>query len=212
MGKLIKTKRNRRQPVRPPPGRAGEVVAPAALRRGNTVALARWLIGKTLARRLPGGAVRRAIITETEAYHGETDLACHASRGRTARTAVMYRAGGVWYVYLCYGVHELLNLVTGPENFPAAVLIRGVRGISGPGRLTKALSITRALNGASACNASEGGPGLWLETTPRRELRRASAIRKNVLATPRVGVGYAGAVWGAKPWRFVLAGRVSGPD
>lgn len=194
MGKSIKTKLNG----------LNNVLTSAMLRRKNTVALARWLIDKTLARRLPDGSVRRAIITETEAYHGETDLACHASKGRTARTDVMYRAGGVWYVYLCYGVHEMLNIVTGPADFPAAVLIRGVHGISGPGRLTKALAITRALNGVSACDASEHAQ-LWLEETPATERRRAGVSGKRIQATARIGVDYAGPVWSAKPWRFVAA-------
>lgn len=188
---------------------ASRRVPAAAVRRKNTVLIARWLLGRTLARRMPDGSVRRHVITETEAYHGESDLACHASKGRTARTEVMYRAGGVWYVYLCYGVHEMLNLVTGPADFPAAVLIRGVRGISGPGRLTRALGIGRALNGTPAC-APEGGGGfarvceLWIEETP--EMRRVS--RKQIHATPRIGVDYAGPDWSAKPWRFVLADKV----
>jgi DNA-3-methyladenine glycosylase len=159
----------------------------------NTVALARSLVGKVLARRLPDGTVRRHAITEVEAYDGEHDRACHASRGRTARTDVMYRAGGIWYVYLCYGMHEMLNLVTGPEGYPAAVLIRGLSACSGPGRLTKALGIGRDLNGTTATTDS----GLWIEddgvVVPRRAIR----------ATPRIGVAYAGPRWAAKRWRFV---------
>ncbi|MDF9827470.1 DNA-3-methyladenine glycosylase [Ereboglobus sp. PH5-10] len=190
MGKSIKAK----------PNRAGNVMSPEVLRCKNTVALARRLIGKTLARRLPGGETQRAIITETEAYHGETDLACHASKGRTARTDVMYRAGGVWYVYLCYGVHEMLNLVTGPEDFPSAILIRAAGGVTGPGRLTKALKINRALNGACACDPASG---LWIEDTPAP----VRASQKQILITPRIGIDYAGPVWSAKPWRFVLKGN-----
>ena len=132
------------------------------------------------------------MITEVEAYESERDLACHASKGRTRRTEVMYQSGGRWYVYLCYGVHEMLNLVTGPENFPAAVLIRGLDVVSGPGRLTKRLMIDRALNGALA----EPVSGLHLEdhgiTLPRGRVRSG----------PRIGVNYAGPVWAAKPWRF----------
>jgi len=104
----------------------------------------------------------------------------------------MYQAGGVWYVYLCYGVHEMLNLVTGPADYPAAVLIRGVADISGPGRLTKHLAINRQLNGCSAQPAT----GLHLEDTglvlPRRHIK----------AGPRIGIDYAGPVWAKKPWRF----------
>ncbi len=162
-------------------------------RSERTVALARRLIGKFLVRATPRGPVA-AMITEVEAYQGEEDLACHARFGRTARSGMLYRAGGVWYVYLCYGIHEMLNLVTGPRDRPAAVLIRAVTGHRGPGRLTRALKIDRRLNGAPASSAS----GLWLEDRGVRIPR--GAIR----ATPRIGVDYAGPVWSQKPWRFVL--------
>jgi len=159
----------------------------------KTVALARALVGRHLVRRFPDGREEARLITEVEAYHGESDRASHARAGRTARTEVMYRPGGIWYVYLCYGVHEMLNLVVGPSDFPAAILIRGVDGIAGPGRLTKQFAIDRALNGLPAAPAS----GLWIEdrgvVVPRGQLR----------ATPRIGVDYAGPVWSQKPWRFV---------
>jgi DNA-3-methyladenine glycosylase len=160
----------------------------------NTVALARGLLGQVLVRRHADGRETRHVITETEAYCGESDLACHARSGRTARTAVLYEPGGVWYVYLCYGIHEMLNLVTGPAGAPAAVLIRGLADASGPGRLTKALEIGRALNGAAVSPAS----GLWIEDGGVR------VPAKRIQATPRVGVDFAGPEWAAKPWRFVL--------
>lgn len=168
------------------------VLKAKSLQHRRTVALARGLVGKILARRRPDGTMARLRITEVEAYDGENDLACHARRGRTKRTEVMYRPGGVWYVYLCYGVHEMLNLVTGPADYPAAVLIRGVEGISGPGRLTRRLEIDRRLNGALAAPVS----GLWIEddgfARPRGALR----------VGPRIGVEYAGPEWAGKPWRF----------
>jgi len=168
------------------------VLKAKSLQHRRTAALARDLVGKLLARRRPDGTVVRHRITEVEAYDGENDLACHASKGRTNRTEVMYRPGGVWYVYLCYGVHEMLNLVTGPADYPAAVLIRGVEGISGPGRLTKRLAINRRMNGAAAARVT----GLWIEddgfTVPRGLLRTG----------PRIGVDYAGPEWAGKPWRF----------
>ena len=158
----------------------------------NTVALARGLLGKVLVCAADDGKTHRARICETEAYEGEEDLACHASKGRTARTDVMYAAGGVWYVYLCYGIHEMLNLVTGIEGRPSAVLIRGVEGAVGPGRLTKALGINRRFNTRPATPAT----GLWIEddgvVVPSKEIH----------VTPRVGVDYAGPVWAGKPWRF----------
>ncbi len=166
----------------------------------RTAALARWLLGKHLVRKFPDGREEARLIVETEAYHGEEDQACHARAGRTARTAVMYAAGGVWYVYLCYGIHEMLNLVVGPEDFPAAILVRGVEGAVGPGRVTKQLEIGRALNGTSAVEARAGTPvagALWVED------RGVRVPRREIVATPRVGIDYAGPEWAAKPWRFV---------
>lgn len=167
------------------------VIKPEELQGTETAALARWLLGKLLVRRMPKGRTA-LMITEVEAYDGERDLACHASKGHTKRTEVMYQAGGVWYVYLCYGVHEMLNLVTGPADYPAAVLIRGVQGLAGPGRLTKRLRIGRQLNGQSARPRG----GLHLEDNG------VQIPRRMIKSGPRVGVAYAGPVWSAKPWRF----------
>ena len=166
----------------------------------NTVKLAKSLLGQVLARRMPDGSVERRIITEVEAYDGETDLASHARVGRTPRTEVLYRAGGHWYVYLCYGIHEMLNLVVGPEDHPAAVLIRGVEGLVGPGRLTKGLAINRTLNGLPAHEDSQ----LWIEDGP------APVNPKSILAGPRIGVDFAGPIWSAVPWRFRLPSPESG--
>ncbi len=167
------------------------LITPDELRSTDTVALARWLLGKALVRS-QGRSRAMHLITEVEAYDGERDLACHASKGRTKRTEVMYQPGGIWYVYLCYGVHEMLNLVTGPRDYPAAVLIRAVSGVSGPGRLTRQLQVDRRLNGRPARPES----GLHLVDTgvvmPARRIR----------AGPRIGVDYAGPVWARKPWRF----------
>jgi DNA-3-methyladenine glycosylase len=161
----------------------------------DTVALARWLLGKHLVRRRDDGTLDARMITEVEAYDGEHDLACHARVGRTLRTAVMYEPGGVWYVYLCYGIHEMLNLVVGARDWPAAVLIRGVEGASGPGRVTKALAIDRQLNRTMATARASG---LWLED------RGGVVPEQRVRATPRIGVDYAGPIWAKKPWRFIF--------
>lgn len=154
--------------------------------------VARELLGKVLVRRL-GKRQLAAVITETEAYIGPHDLACHASKGRTARTEVMFGPAGCWYVYFIYGIHWMLNAVTGEVDHPAAVLVRGAGAWTGPARLTKALEIDKRLNGAKAVRAS----GLWIEDrglhVPSRRVRR----------TPRIGVDYAGP-WAAKPYRFVL--------
>ena len=105
----------------------------------DAVTAAKALIGVFLCRRFDDGTVHRRRITETEAYCGEEDTACHAHKGRTPRTDVMYSPGGCAYIYLCYGMHNLLNVVTGPADHPEAVLIRGVEGAIGPGRVTKML-------------------------------------------------------------------------
>ncbi|HVU18969.1 MAG TPA: DNA-3-methyladenine glycosylase [Candidatus Didemnitutus sp.] len=157
----------------------------------DTVVLARSLLGKMLVRS-DGSGRTEALVTEVEAYHGADDLACHASKGRTKRTEILFGPAGRWYVYLCYGIHEMLNLVTGPVDHPAAILIRGVAGISGPGRLTKAWRIDRKLNGRAAHPAS----GLHLEDA-------GVVVPKNeVTIGPRIGIDYAGPIWSTKPWRF----------
>ena len=166
-------------------------IKPAEFQEKNTVAMARWLLGKVLVRTTPSGQIS-ATITEVEAYASAKDLACHASKGRTKRTEVIYQPGGCWYIYLCYGVHEMLNLVTGPADYPAAVLIRGLDTVSGPGRLTKRLEIGRTLNGLPATYAT----GLHLED------HGLVLPRRNIKSGPRIGVDYAGPVWAAKPWRF----------
>ncbi len=160
----------------------------------DTPVVARALVGCHLCRRFGGGQTVRWVLTEVEAYDGPADRACHAHKGETARTRVMFGPPGYFYVYLCYGMHWMLNVVTGPPGYPAAVLIRAAGEVSGPGRLTRRLEIDRALNGQPAVPAS----GLWLEPPVQRPSRRA------VQALPRVGIAYAGAEWAAKPYRFLL--------
>jgi len=160
----------------------------------TTTTVARELIGKYLVRRI-GRRTVAAMITETEAYHGPCDRASHASRGKTARTQIMFGPPGSWYVYFVYGMHHCANVVTGPEGFPAAVLIRAVDMPSshGPARLCKALRIDRQLNGLPSRNAH-----IWIED------RGVHIPRTHILCGPRIGVAYAGA-WASKPWRFTLA-------
>lgn len=169
------------------------IVKAKDLQDTDTVGLARSLLGKQLVLKAEDGSLVRRRVTETEAYHGPEDRASHASRGRTPRNSPMFASGGIWYVYLCYGVHEMLNLVTGPAGYPAAVLLRGVEGARGPGKLTKLLGIDRRFNALPATKVS----GLWLEDDGLRP------PEGEIAATPRIGVAYAGPEWAAKPWRFV---------
>ncbi|MBK1878910.1 DNA-3-methyladenine glycosylase [Pelagicoccus mobilis] len=169
------------------------ILKPERFQSKDTVRHARELIGKQLILKSSDADEQTCVITETEAYDGPHDLACHASKGRTKRTEVMFGPAGCWYVYLIYGMHEMLNLVTGPPDYPAAVLIRGLEGVNGPGRLTKRLGIDRRFN-ASPANEKTG---LYL--------RGASPIPDSqVDITPRIGVDYAGPDWAQRPYRFVL--------
>ena len=155
------------------------------------------MIGKYLVRSIEGREIAGRII-EVEAYVGPEDKACHASKGRTQRTDVMFGVAGLSYVYLIYGMHHCLNVVTEREAFPAAVLIRAidVEGelIDGPGRLCRALQIDRSLNRIDLTRRDQ----LWFED-------RGDRIGSHrVVALPRIGVDYAGE-WAKKLWRFRLA-------
>ncbi len=132
------------------------------------------------------------MITEVEAYDGPHDKASHASKGKTPRTEVMFGEPGVFYIYFIYGMYNMLNIVTGARDYPAAVLIRGVEGISGPGKLTRELSIDRTLNGLKVNKKS----GLWIED------RGVVIVPKQIQKTPRIGIAYAGE-WKDKPYRFI---------
>ena len=156
----------------------------------DPLTVARLLVGKVLVHRTQAGE-KRLRITETEAYWGREDTACHAHRGRTKRTEVMYAPAGTVYVYLCYGMHWMLNLVTGAEGDPQAVLIRACEGAPGPGRLTKALEVTGELNGTAAL----GNGSLWVED---------DGFACCVGTRTRVGIGYAAPEDREKLWRFVL--------
>jgi DNA-3-methyladenine glycosylase len=161
-----------------------------------TVQVARSLVGKYLVRSLDGREVAGRII-EVEAYVGPQDKACHASKGKTGRTEVMFGPSGKAYVYLIYGMYHCLNVVTEREEFPAAVLIRAIEVdgvlIDGPGRLCRALQIDRSLNRIDLTVQES----LWFED------RGGLILRRQIAALPRIGVDYAG-VWAKKLWRFRL--------
>ncbi len=148
------------------------------------------LLGKLLCRRLPDGSVLRRRIVETECYLGEEDSACHAHRGKTRRNAPLYLEGGYSYVYLCYGIHSLLNVVSGPADHPEAVLIRGVEGAVGPGRLTKAMAIDLSHN----CIDLRTSDLLWIEE---------DGIPLPYRTDRRVGIDYADPIDRDRPWRFI---------
>src|SRR5512136_278810 len=179
---------------------------PRAFFDRDTRMVARDLLGKLLVHR-DGRTRRAARIVETEAYHGPADRASHARFGPTPRAAVMFGPPGHAYVYLVYGISHCMNVVTGLEGFPGAVLLRGAEPVAGclhatrgPGNLCRALRIRRDRHGGlDLC-----GPVIWIEDAPPPPER--------VVRTPRVGVDYAGA-WARRPWRFALAGSpgVSGP-
>ena len=157
-----------------------------------TLVVAAELLGQYLCREMEG-EVRRYTITEVEAYDGPEDKACHAHKGKTPRNSIMFGTAGHWYVYLCYGMHWLLNVVTGPEEYPAAVLFRGLEEVSGPGRLTKHLGIDKAQD-RKACTRETG---LWLESSGQ------TISESEIEKTPRIGIGYA-EEWVDVPYRFIL--------
>lgn len=159
----------------------------------DTLTVAEELLGKFLMRRFENGEEVAFMITETEAYDGPDDKACHAYRGRTPRTEVMFGPAGHWYIYFVYGIHWMLNIVTGEVGYPAAVLLRGAGDISGPARLTKRLDITKAQNARLAVRET----GLWIED------RGIVVPKRDIVRTPRIGVAYAGE-WRDMPYRFLL--------
>ncbi|MGZ8451222.1 MAG: DNA-3-methyladenine glycosylase [Candidatus Binatia bacterium] len=181
---------------------------PRSFYEQSTIDVAKQLLGKVLVHRHDDRVLAGRIV-ETEAYLGPHDLACHAAKGRTKRTEVMFGAAGHAYVYFIYGFYNMLNLVTEAKDYPAAVLIRAVepvRGIeqmkqnrkserlhnlaSGPGKLCQAFAIDRSLNGADIC-----GKVLYLEDR--------GEPTPEIAATPRIGVDYAGK-WKDKPLRFIV--------
>jgi DNA-3-methyladenine glycosylase len=184
------------------------VILPRSFYEQTTIKVAKQLLGKYLVHKHVDGELVGRIV-ETEAYIGPQDLACHASKGRTKRTEVMFGPAGHAYVYFIYGFYNMLNLVTEANDFPAAVLIRAVEPVcgvermklhrkqeslrnlaSGPGKLCQAFAIDRSHNGADLCAKS-----LYIED------RAEPAPRFK--ATPRIGVDYAGK-WKDKPYRFIV--------
>jgi DNA-3-methyladenine glycosylase len=195
------------------------VVARCFYLRSDVVTIARELLGKYLFTQF-GGNPTAGIITETEAYAGETDKASHAWNGRrTERTGIMYGPGGSAYIYLCYGVHSLFNVVTNRKEIPHAILIRGVQPVegidtilrrlgkskyeagiaTGPGRVSKALGIHYSQTGTDLTKkpSSKEEDGIWIEE------RKFDLSEYRLEVTPRIGVDYAGKD-ALLPYRFLL--------
>jgi len=149
------------------------------------------LIGKYLVLKSSEGIEVKFKITETEAYRGEEDLACHASKGKTARNAVMYEKGGLIYIYLIYGMYWMLNFVTGEKDNPQAVLIRGIEGYDGPGKLSRFLKLDKSFHSENLAKSTR----IWVESDGKEY---------KYYTRPRIGIDYAGDKWKNIHWRFVI--------
>ena len=158
----------------------------------SELAVAEELLGKYVVR-AHGDTEISSMIVDTEAYGGAEDLASHARHGNTARNAPMFDEGGMAYIYLVYGMHYLLNATARAKGTPAAVLIRGTKDVTGPGRLTTWLNVDKQLNHKRLIKEN----GLWIEDRGKR------ISTEHIQKMPRVGIDYAG-VWAHKPYRFVL--------
>lgn len=157
----------------------------------DVLEVAPGLPGKYMVVRMSDDAFHKFVVTEVEAYRGKEDLACHASKGRTARTDIMFQEGGRLYIYLIYGMHWMLNIVTAGEGIPQAVLVRGVENFRGPGIVTRALGIDKSFYGEDLVTSER----IWFEE---------SGNIPSVKTSPRIGVDYAGEYWKTRPWRYFI--------
>ncbi|MCM1132707.1 MAG: DNA-3-methyladenine glycosylase [Ruminococcus flavefaciens] len=148
------------------------------------------LVGKIIVRTLDDGTEIRERIAEVEVYRGEEDKACHASKGRTKRTEILYGESGLIYVYLCYGMHWLMNVITGEKGQPQGILIRCGDVHNGPAKLTKYLQIDGSFNGEKIC----GNDKIRIED---------DGFVAKIKTAPRVGIDYAGEYWRNKKWRYI---------
>lgn len=162
----------------------------------DCLTVAQDLVGKLITCKKSDGTAVTLRISETEAYCGEDDTACHASRSRTPRTEVFYMNGGTVYVYLCYGMHWMLNIVTGAIEQPEAVLIRACVEANGPGKLTKKLGVTGTFN---KCDIIENGE-LFIEDDGKRY---------ETTTAKRVGIDYAAPVDRDRLWRFCIGNEIT---
>lgn len=162
----------------------------------ESIEVARDLLGKVLVRSYEG-KLFESMILEVEVYDGIRDKGSHAHRGQTPRNWPMFGPAGVWYVYFTYGVHWMLNIVTREKGYPAAILIRSVAHVKGPGRLTKYMKIDSKFNGLPAKRSSD----LWLED------RGINFPNEAIKKGPRIGISYAGPLWAKKKLRLFVDPR-----
>lgn len=147
------------------------------------------LVGKRIVHILPDGTELSAVISETEAYRGTEDTACHASKGRTPRTELLFGEAGIIYVYLCYGMHWLMNVITGEKDQPQGVLLRAARDLNGPAKLTKHIMVGKEMNGKPIC----GDPSIYIEDIGEKP---------EIIRLPRVGINYATPEYRDILWRY----------
>jgi DNA-3-methyladenine glycosylase len=157
----------------------------------DVLEVAPLLLGQHLIRVWPDGSKSVYLISETEAYRGGEDRACHASKGKTPRTEVMFGEGGYIYMYLIYGMYWMMNVVTSVEGVPQAVLFRALKEVVGPGRLTRLLQVDKSYYGEDLVHSDR----LWIE---------ASGRQPDFTTGTRVGIDYAGEPWKDKPWRYLM--------
>lgn len=148
------------------------------------------LWGRYLCTVSPDGTELRERIAEVEAYRGEEDKGCHAAKGRTKRTELLYGESGIIYVYLCYGMHWLMNVITGEKDQPQGLLLRAGARFDGPAKLTKNMMIDGSFNGIDLRNCED----IWFED---------DGFRPDIRTAPRVGIDYAGEYWKDVEWRFI---------
>jgi len=141
-----------------------------------------------------GKVQKKFKIVEVEVYRGEEDKACHAYKGKTKRNQIMYGSGGYLYLYLIYGIYWMLNIVTGKIGHPQAILIRGLEGLNGPGKISKTLGIDGSYYGENLAVSDR----IWIEDN-----------NENVeyFTVKRIGIDYAGEHWRDKPWRYILKNK-----
>jgi len=157
----------------------------------DSLQVAPELLGKKLARYYSPGIIKHYTITEVEVFRGEEDLACHASKGRTGRTEIMYHSGGKIYMYLIYGIHWMFNIVADKWDSPHAILIRGIDEIVGPGRVSKELGLDKSFYGHDISKSTK----IWINDAP--------SVQK-YFTGKRIGIDYSGDYWKNKKWRFSL--------